>query len=214
MLGVTYKTAWFMAHRIREAMREGTPRPARRRWQDRGSRRNLCRRQGKNKHIGKRNPKNIGGMGKEVAFTLVERNGRARSLHVAEVTGNTLRPIIVASNVNRKSTLMTDERRPVPSGRQGVRRPRDGQPRRSRNTCAATPIPTPPKDIPRSSSAAFRDLPPRLRAALHRYLAEFDFRYNDRTALGVDDTGAHREVLQGIVGKRLTYRRTREAAHA
>ena len=41
---------------------------------------------------------------------------------------------------------------------------------------------------------------------LHRYLAEFDFRYNHRVALGVNDADAGRRALNGIVGKRLTYR--------
>jgi hypothetical protein len=50
---------------------------------------------------------------------------------------------------------------------------------------------------------------------LHRYLAEFDFRYNNRIAFGVNDTERTRKLAQGIVGKRLTYRRTKgEAAHA
>jgi hypothetical protein len=43
---------------------------------------------------------------------------------------------------------------------------------------------------------------------LHRYLAEFDFRYNQRAALGVDDSERTTKALKGIVGKRLTYRRT------
>jgi hypothetical protein len=42
---------------------------------------------------------------------------------------------------------------------------------------------------------------------LHRYLAEFDFRYNNRVALGVNDTDRANELAKGIVGKRLTYRR-------
>src|SRR5439155_21346360 len=42
---------------------------------------------------------------------------------------------------------------------------------------------------------------------LHRYLAEFDFRHNNRIALGVDDKDRAAELAQGIVGKRLTYRR-------
>jgi hypothetical protein len=49
---------------------------------------------------------------------------------------------------------------------------------------------------------------------LQRYLAEFDFRYSNRSALGVEDTERATKALQGIVGKRLTYRRTNEAAHA
>jgi hypothetical protein len=49
---------------------------------------------------------------------------------------------------------------------------------------------------------------------LHRYLAEFDFRYNNRVALGVNDTERAHKAMAGIDGKRLTYRRTDEAAHA
>lgn len=41
---------------------------------------------------------------------------------------------------------------------------------------------------------------------LHRYLTEFDFRYNHRAALGVDDEGRTAAMLGGIVGKRLMYR--------
>jgi hypothetical protein len=45
---------------------------------------------------------------------------------------------------------------------------------------------------------------------LHRYLAEFDFRFNERAKLGVDDSTRATKMLQGIVGKRLTYRRINE----
>ena len=41
---------------------------------------------------------------------------------------------------------------------------------------------------------------------LHRYLAEFDFRYNNRVALGVNDEARAAHLLSGVVGKRLTYR--------
>src|SRR5581483_7425583 len=43
---------------------------------------------------------------------------------------------------------------------------------------------------------------------LHRYLAEFDFRYNARSAVGVEDEARTEKALRGIVGKRLTYRAT------
>jgi len=50
-------------------------------------------------------------------------------------------------------------------------------------------------------------------AHLKRYLGEFDFRYNERSALGVEDEERATKALQGIVGKRLTYRRTSETAN-
>ena len=49
---------------------------------------------------------------------------------------------------------------------------------------------------------------------LHRYLAEFDFRYNRRSALGFSDKQRVNAIMEGIAGKRLTYRRTNQAAHA
>ncbi len=51
-------------------------------------------------------------------------------------------------------------------------------------------------------------------AHLHRYLAEFDFRYSNRAALEIDDQDRAKKALKGIQGKRLTYRRTDEARHA
>jgi hypothetical protein len=48
---------------------------------------------------------------------------------------------------------------------------------------------------------------------LHRYLAEFDYRYNEREALGVNDAERMAKSVQGIVGKRLIYRRTGDAAN-
>jgi len=51
-------------------------------------------------------------------------------------------------------------------------------------------------------------------AHLHRYLAEFDFRYNNRSGLGVEDTERAARALKGVVGKRLTYHQPRQTAHA
>ncbi len=101
MLGVTYKTAWFMAHRIREAMCEIKPSSV----------------GGKNKVV-EADETYIGGKAKirayapppkkETMFSLVERDGSVRSFHVPDVSKDTLRPILV-SHVDRKSYLMTDD---------------------------------------------------------------------------------------------------------
>ncbi|MBI4184815.1 MAG: IS1595 family transposase, partial [Proteobacteria bacterium] len=100
MLGITYKTAWFMAHRIREAMREPKPGPI----------------GGQNKVVevdetyvgGKaRNRKNRVPP-KEAVVAMVEREGAVRGFHVPEVTAKTLRPILVQV-ASRQSYLMTDE---------------------------------------------------------------------------------------------------------
>ncbi|MGB2731181.1 MAG: IS1595 family transposase, partial [Methylovirgula sp.] len=47
---------------------------------------------------------------------------------------------------------------------------------------------------------------------LHRYLAEFDFRYSNRIALGIDDKARAEIALQGVKGKRLTYETTRSVS--
>ena len=107
-LGVTYKTAWFMCHRIREAMTENSPASMGGEGRTVEADESVIGGKERNKRLSKRNPKNIGSVGKQIVFTLVERNGRARSFHVANVTGKTLRPIMVRS-VDRKSALMTDD---------------------------------------------------------------------------------------------------------
>lgn len=107
-LGVTYKTAWFMCHRIREAMGDDGSAPMGGEGKFVEADETVIGGKERNKRLPKRNPKNIGAVGKQICFTLVERGGRARSFHVAKVTGKTLRPIIV-KHVDRKSALMTDD---------------------------------------------------------------------------------------------------------
>jgi transposase-like protein len=109
MIGVSYKSTWFMTHRLREAMRDGKfPGPLGGEGKIVEADETWIGGKEANKHVGKRNKKNIGGAGKEPAFALVERGGKVRSFHVPHVNGKTLRPILVAQ-VSRKSTLMTDE---------------------------------------------------------------------------------------------------------
>ena len=50
-------------------------------------------------------------------------------------------------------------------------------------------------------------------AHLHRYLAEFDFRYNNRSALGIEDAERAEKAVRGAEGKRLMYRQPRPASH-
>lgn len=83
MIGVPYKTAWFMAQRIREGMRELRPSgPLGGSGKTVEFDETYVGGKEANKHIGKRNKKNIGGMGKEAVFSLVERGGKVRSHHV------------------------------------------------------------------------------------------------------------------------------------
>jgi transposase-like protein len=108
MLGVTYKTAWFLCHRIREAMTPKTRDPPGGEGKTVEADKTYVGGKEKNKHVGKCNKKNIGGKGKQPVFALVERDGMSHSFHVAKISGKDLRPLIV-ENASRKSSLMTDE---------------------------------------------------------------------------------------------------------
>ena len=106
MLGFgSYRTAWFMAHRIRESMRELHPEgaePLGGEGKTVGIDETCVGGKEKNKHASKRKHLGTGGAGKEAVFSLVERKGRVQSHHVPEVTAKTLRPIL-AAHVEGKS---------------------------------------------------------------------------------------------------------------
>jgi transposase-like protein len=102
MLGVTYKSAWFLCHRIREAMAPNNPGPIGGEGKIVESDETLIGGKTKNRAFAKKEPK------KHAVMTLVERDGESRSFHVANVKARTLREKIVTT-VSRKSHLMTDE---------------------------------------------------------------------------------------------------------
>jgi transposase-like protein len=213
-LGVTYKTAWFMAHRLREAMNEGDG-AAPLGGEGKVVEADASYVGGKeaNKHASKRQSGNIGGKGKQIVHTLVERNGRARSHHIANVTGKTLRPVLV-KNVSRKSTLMTDTAGGyLHIGREFARHEMvdHGKGEYVRDDAYSNTAEAFFALFKRGVNGTFHSIS---EAHLARYLAEFDFRWSNRIALGVNDTMRTDELLRGIGGKRLTYRRTGEAAHA
>src|SRR5262249_12662009 len=107
-LKVTYKTAWFMEHRLREAMRELNPTT-----QLGGDGKTVeidevhIGGREKNKHGWQRKKENIGGKGKEAALSLVERGGKVRSYHVANVSAKTLRPIL-EQQIHEATHVMSD----------------------------------------------------------------------------------------------------------
>jgi len=195
MLGITYKTAWFLAHRIREAMEaEGGPL---------GGEGKIVEADetfvgGKAKNRAFRKPAE-----KKVVVTLVERDGRARSFHVANVQAKTLRGVLVR-NVDRASKLMTDEC----IAYQGIGREyalhatvnhSKGQYvslSRFRSTNVAENFFS---IFKRGVIGTYHHLS---EAHMHSYCREFDFRYNTRTL-----TDAERAMLavQGARGRRLMY---------
>jgi transposase-like protein len=204
MLGVSYKSAWFMMHRIRESLREKMPEAG-----------GLG---GKNKVVeadetfvgGKaRNRKNHVPP-KEAVLSLVERGGKVRSRHIPDVAGATLREAIV-TQVDRASYLMTDDAMQyITIGREfaghGTVNHSDEEYVRAyfwhTNTAEGYF-----SILKRGIVGVYHHVSAE---HLHRYLAEFDYRYNKRVALGVNDRERMAKSIKGIVGKRLTYPRTGE----
>lgn len=211
MLGVTYKTAWFMFHRIREAMRDDSPDPlggpGKRVEVDETYFGNSTAEVYVSGEGWKR--KTVKSRQKKV-LTLVERDGRARSFHVANVKAPTLRKVIV-QHIDRASNLRTDE---ALMYRKVGREFADHQTVNHsieeyvRGDASTQVIENFFSIFKRGLNGTYQHISEQ---HLKRYLCEFDFRYNERK---VDDAERADTALKGITGKRLTYRRTNEARYA
>lgn len=204
MLGVTYKTAWFLCHRIREAMTPTTRGPLGGEGKIVEADETYIGGKETNKHVSKRKKGNLGGKGKAVVFALTERGGQSHSFRVGKVTGATLRPVIVA-NVNRKSSLMTDQ------GGQYFHVGKEFDRHETVNHGADEYV---RGDAHTNTSECRFSLMKRAvfgthhsisEAHLHRYMTEWDFKWNNRK---VDDGERAALIAKGIEGKRLTYRPT------
>ncbi|MCH7540274.1 MAG: IS1595 family transposase [Proteobacteria bacterium] len=202
MLGVTYKTAWFMSHRIREGMREGVLAPM-------GGPGSIV--EVDETFIGhdhtikpKGQLKGRGYHHKYKVLTLVERGGKARSMVVNELKTRTIAPL-VRQNLAREARLMTDEA-PYYTlvGREfaehGVVHHVRGE--YGRGEIHTNTIEGYFSIFKRGMKGVYQHC---AKKHLHRYLSEFDFRYNYRQVSDAERTIA---TLKGIEGKRLTYRRT------
>jgi len=196
-LGVTLKTAWFMSHRIRLAMHTvGLPPMGGNGGTVEVDETYYGQIEGE--------PKRKGTGHKHVVLTLVERGGSARSFHVEGTRIADLAPVIRA-NIKPDTNLMTDEGTYYRSiGREFakhevVKHREDEYVRGEAHVNTAEGYFS---IFKRGMTGVYQHCNER---HLHRYLAEFDFRYSNRKALGIDDVARTERALKGIVGKRLTY---------
>jgi transposase-like protein len=206
MLSCSMKTAWFLTHRIREAMRNGDLAPM-------GGSGSIV--EVDETFIGHKDGEEIrrGAWHKNTVLTLVERGGKARSFHVESVNKADILPI-VRSNLSRESHVVTDEAARYAhlgnefANHSAVDHSRDEYGYRDRETGV---------NVNTNTVEGFYSIFKRGMIGvyqhcgekhLHRYLAEFDFRYSHRIKTGYDDDARAKQALLGVKGKRLTYETT------
>lgn len=206
-LRITVKSAWFASHRLREAMRQGKLAPMggagevveadETYYGDKAVITTRTKR-GKAGHSSKRS-----------IFALVQRGGTVRTFHVDRADQPTVGRIMNA-NIRQETEIHTDESRlyghvehyfadhhtVVHSGEEYVRY--EGE-----RTVHTNTIEGYFSIFKRGMKGIYQHCGEK---HLHRYLAEFDFRYNHRVRLGIGDIARTEKALRGIVGKRLMYR--------
>ncbi|HXW72639.1 MAG TPA: IS1595 family transposase [Methylocella sp.] len=198
MLGTNYETAWFLFHRLREAANGLLPGPIGGSGKIVESDETVIGGKAKNRAYAKKEPK------KHTVMTLVERDGKSRSFHVANVKAKTLREKIVTT-VSRKSHLMTDELTSYESiGREfenhsTVNHSADEYVRLG----GFVHVNTAECRFSLMKRAVFGTHHAISEAHLPRYLVEWDFKWNTRT---ISDAERAEELLRGAQGKRLLYR--------
>ncbi|MEW5910957.1 MAG: IS1595 family transposase [Thermodesulfobacteriota bacterium] len=197
MLGITYKSIWFLVHRLREAMADPVftdqlggagkyVEADETYWGNKGKQRRGAR----------------GAAHKEKIFSLVERGGNVRSFHVSAVSGATLKPIL-RQQVDRDTHVVTDEMKSY----QGLEKDFTAHSTvcHAKGEYARGPIYTNTIEnyfsiLKRGLTGVYQHCGPQ---HLRRYVGEFDFRYSNRKFNDVERTIL---ALRGIEGKRLVYR--------
>ncbi|NCQ25011.1 MAG: IS1595 family transposase [Rhodobacteraceae bacterium CG17_big_fil_post_rev_8_21_14_2_50_63_15] len=204
VLEITHKSAWFMSHRIREAMRSDST-------VDFGAGGGVVEvdetfigndRTIKPKHT----KKGRGYAHKHKMLTLVERNtGRAKSMVVDDLKTATLLPIL-QENIAKEAVVYTDEAgQYVKLGNSFAAHDfvRHGQGEYGRGDVHTNTIEGYFSIFKRGMKGVYQHC---AKKHLHRYAAEFEFRYNNRVANGVDDLERSSVALSGVIGKRVLYR--------
>lgn len=198
-LGVTYKTAWFLAHRIRFAMADFG------KTGKMGSGGGVV--EADETYVGRKPGRHRArGWGhKNTVFTLVERDGTARSFHITGKMFNGIKKAL-RENVSPDARLATDEARmyrKVAKAFAEHMTVNHSQDEYVRGGASTNTIEGFFSVFKRGMNGVYQHCSS---DHLHRYLAEFDFRYNHRAALAINDTQRTVDALAGIGGKRLTYR--------
>ena len=208
MLGITYKSAWFMMHRIREAMAPAAVKdlgPLGGAGKIVESDETFVGGKKKNVHRGKPEPK------KKPVLALIERDGQMRAKHIPNVTARTVREVR-RTNVSRKSELNSDDS--LVYYHVGKEFAKHRSVNHSKDEYVG-----PDGETVNTAEAFFALLKRGLMGSFHsvseqhlqRYVDEFVFRWNTRQSLEIDDFARAKAILKAAKGKRLTYRRTDEA---
>jgi transposase-like protein len=209
-LNITYRSAWFMAMRIREAMRETDTDPL-------GGKDMVV--EVDETFIGPPDAVFINGKGwvsksgyatKRKVISLVERGGRARSIKVDDLSAKTIRETL-RNNVALESRLHTDEAQHYKGpGREFAKHERVNHSEKeyARGDVTTNTVEGFFSIFKRGMTGVYQHCSEQ---HLQRYLDEFDFRYSNRAALGVDDAERTTRAIKGAEGKRLTYRRTNKS---
>jgi transposase-like protein len=197
-LGITVKSAWFASHRLREAMRSGGLGPI-------GGEGKIV--ETDETFIGRKKGTRVrpGIAHKMVVHSLVERGGDVRST-VLDTANRPDIERIVRENVHKESRLMTDtasyyRHSKFPTADHEM--VNHEQEEWTRGDVHTNTLEGFYSIFKRGMKGIYQHCSEK---HLHRYVAEFDFRYNNRIARGVDDRGRTVKALRGIAGKRLTYR--------
>lgn len=203
MLGVTYKTAWFMSHRLREAMNM----PAEGQMGGDGGAVEVDETYWGN--VGKHTPGARGGDHKMKIVSLVDRSGEKRSFHVPNVTAKTVRPIM-EKHISEHAALMTDEAAIYKNigkafaSHDSVNHAKAEYVNKIRPWIHSNTVESSFALLKRGLHGTFHSVSEQ---HLQRYCTEFDFRWNYRIKTGYDDLQRTQMLLANIGGKRLTYRR-------
>jgi transposase-like protein len=210
-LGISYKSSWFMCHRLREAMRSGGFTPIggfgkvveadETYYGKTEDKQTVTTRGGRPFKSTRRGPVN-----KRAVFALVERGGQARTFHIANADMNTVHNIM-RDNIIKETRIDTDESPLYNLAKwrfaehQKVKHSADEY---VRGDVTTNTVEGYFSIFKRGMKGVYQHCGEK---HLYRYLAEFEFRYNTRTALGFNDLMRAEALVPGIKGKRLTYRR-------